>query len=184
MNTNPDTRNAETTHPQPASRARKRFMMPAVVLGLLGGHFVFILVAITLGTGDPSFAVVPDYYDKAVAHDDRKGALAASAELGWRYEIRPGRTLDAVNQRDIIIALHDRDGGPIEGATVTLSCYHFARAGEVLDIELSEVLPGRYAGRAGLGREGFWQFDLAATRGDERFVAAAKQFVYRAEAAR
>lgn len=165
-------------------QSARRFTMPMVVAGLLGGHVIFILIAITLATGDRSFAVVPDYYKKAVDYDHRKVELAASAELGWRVQLQPAGTMDTVGQREVVVLLHDRDGDPISGAQVGLDCYHYARAGELLSLELEEAEPGRYVGTDRLGKEGFWQFEIAAQRGDERFVTEFKQFVRGGEAAR
>lgn len=156
--------------------------MPAVVLGLLGGHVVFIMVAITLATGDRSLAVVPDYYGKAVDYDQRKADLADSAALGWQAEFQPSATISLTGERDLLVVLRDREGAAVEGASLGVSCYHFARASDPLTIEFSEVLPGQYVGKARLAREGFWQFELEAQRGSERFVSETKQFVPKAEA--
>ena len=179
------TETASTTTPadKPA-RGLRRFTMPAVVLGLLGGHMVFIMLAITLATGDRSFAVVPDYYNKAVAYDQHKAELAQSEALGWQVQMQPAATVDAAGERELVVMLRDRDNAWVTGASVRVSCFHYARAGDPMSFELTEVLPGQYTGKARLGREGFWQFDLVAERGDARFVSQTKQFVRKPEAAR
>lgn len=151
--------------------------MPAVVLGLLGGHMVFIFTAITLGTGDPSFAVVPDYYEKAVDYDERKALLAQSAELGWAVELTPAGQADAVGQRDLFVRFRDRDGQPIQGLSVQVAGYHVARAKETVTMQCIEVLPGQYVGSARITREGFWQFAIDAESGEQRFVGEVRQFV-------
>ncbi|MFN3168598.1 MAG: FixH family protein [Phycisphaeraceae bacterium] len=168
---------------KPGKQAR-RFTMPAVVLGLLGGHMVFILIAITLATGDRSFAVVPDYYNKAVDYDQRKAELAASEGLGWQVEFQPGVDVDAKGDRELVVVVRDRDGRAVTDAEVRVSCYHYARASEPVLMELTEWLPGQYAGAGRLSREGFWQFEVIATRGDQRFVSDTKQFVRKPEGAR
>ena len=159
-------------------------MMPAVVLGLLGTHMLFIVIAITLATGDRSFAVVPDYYQKAVDYDDRKALLATSAELGWVVELTPGKTADVMSERDVVVQLRDADGQPVRDAQISVSCYHFARASEPLAFKFDEILPGQYVGRARLSREGFWQFELIAEQGDKLFISQFKQFVTSAEGSR
>lgn len=173
-----------TDRAEPLPSRRRRFAMPAVVLGLLGGHVVFILLAITLATGDRSFAVVPDYYQKAVAYDDRKAALAVSAALGWRVALEPGAQVTSLGERDVLVRLRDREGAAVSGAQVAVSGYHFSRADEPVSFELAEALPGQYVGRAPLGREGFWWFELTAVRGGEDFFTEFKQFVPAGEVAR
>lgn len=174
----------ETNNTGTPAKNGKRFTMPAVVLGLLGGHMVFIMVAITLATGDRSFAVVPDYYNKAVDYDQRKAELIASEQLGWQVELQPGAAVDAKGERELVVVLRDRDGDPVTHAEVRVSCYHFARAREPVSLELNEWLPGQYVGTSKLSREGFWQFEISAKRGDERFVSETKQFVRKPEGTR
>lgn len=153
------------------------FLMPGVVCGLLGGHVVFVAIAITLATGDRSFAVVPDYYQKAVDWDQRRDELAASDELGWRVELRPSGTVDALGQRNLALAVHDAAGQPVAGAAVTVEFFHHARAKDFRDIELSEVVPGQYAAAAQMPLAGRWQFDIVIERGEQRYVATLQQHV-------
>lgn len=155
--------------------------MPVVVLGLLGSHMTFIMIAITLGTGDPSFAVVPDYYQKGVDYDERKALLAASSELDWSVAIDPSPSVDAVGQRELIVSVRDAQGDAVEGLDIAIDAYHVARANEPVALTCIEVLPGQYVGSARLGREGFWQFAIDATVGDQRFIVERRQFVQAAE---
>lgn len=182
---NPPAKYAEHGDAQPASvTMRKRLMMPAVVAGLLGGHVLFVVIAITLATSDRSFAVVPDYYQKAVDYDLHKAELAASEQLGWKAELLPGAEVDTRGRRDILVLLHDGSGDPVTNAVIGVSCYHLARAGDPQSFDLVEDMPGRYVGRVRMQREGFWQFELSAERGADKFVADWKQFVYQPEPTR
>lgn len=161
--------------------SKKRFMMPMVVLGLLGGHVTFIVLAITFATGNESFAVVPDYYQKAVAFDDRKAALAASEILGWSVELEAAKVVTEGEARGVVVRLHDQSGAVVRGATVNVNSYHLSRADEPIAFTLVEALPGQYVGQAPLDREGFWRFELDATVGETRFVNDFQQFVFAAE---
>lgn len=162
-------------------RSGKRFMMPAVVLGLLGGHVVFIVTAITLATGDRSFAVVPDYYQKAVDYDERKAQLAQSQALGWRVELQADDALSTTGERGVTVRLTDREGAQVPGAALSVSCYHLSNAGEPVHFELTEALSGEYVGSSALGREGFWWFEVTAQRNDQRYIHEFKQFLWQAE---
>ena len=163
---------------------KRRYFMPAVVLGLLGGHMIFIVTAITLGTGDPSFAVVPDYYSKAVDYDEHKALLAESEALGWSVQLTPADAVDAIGQRELVVQLRDREGQPVHGLTVRVEAYHMARANQLVTLECVEVLPGQYVGQGRLGREGFWQYAVEAVSPSQRFAADVKQYVSAAEVAR
>ena len=158
--------------------------MPAVVLGLLGGHMIFIFTAIALGTGDPSFAVVPDYYQKAVDYDEQKALLAQSAALGWSAQVMPGNEVDAIGQRELILQLRDASGQPVRDALVRIEGFHQARASQPIEMTCVEVLPGQYVGKAPLAREGFWQFTVDAAVDDDCFVAEITQFLSAAEGTR
>ncbi len=158
--------------------------MLAVVLGLLGGHMAFIFTAIALGTGDPSFAVVPNYYQKAVDYDERKVLLAESDALGWSTELIPGTAADASGQRDLVVQIKDEKGGAVRGLTVQIDAYHLARASDPVRLVCVEALPGQYIGKARMTKEGFWQFAVDASLGEKRFIAESKQFVLGLEGAR
>eukprot|EP00752_Nemacystus_decipiens_P013680 g12133.t1 len=139
--------------PSEQDEALRRFIMPSVVLGLLGAHMVFIFTAITLGTGDPSFAVVPDYYEKAVDYDEHKALLAQSAQLGWSVELVPSTHADVAGQRELMLRLRDAGDQPVEGAEVRVTGYHLARAGEPVEMTCVQTLPGVYVGQASIGKE-------------------------------
>lgn len=166
------------------SSRRPRMLMPVVVLGLLGGHMLFIVIAITLGTGDPSFAVVPEYYERAVDYDNRKALLAQSKAMGWSVELLPGDQADVMGLRDLVVQLCDDQGLPIQGLAVKVEAFHLARASEPVAMDCVEVLPGQYLGTGRLLREGFWQFAIDASSDGRRFILDRKQFVRSVEASR
>lgn len=176
--TRSETQSSEAVTPR--RKSARRFTMPVVVFGLLGGHMAFIVIAITIATGDRSFAVVPDYYQKAVAYDDRKSLLADSEALGWRVELQPAKSASSIGGREVLLRLTDREGSAVAGAAVRVSCYHFSNASRPESFDLVEGRPGQYSGTARLRREGFWWFEIEAVRGDDVFVAEFKQFVWAA----
>lgn len=166
------------TEPAAAAPSAKRFVMPAVVFGFLGAHMLFIFVAISLAVGDRSFAVVPDYYQKAVDWDDHKQVLADSAALGWSVQVIPSREVSVRGERELAVVLHDRDGSPIEDAEVNATLYPHARASQVAEVALPATdEPGRYAAPAQMRRDGVWSIALHVTRGDATFVHEEKPYV-------
>ncbi|MEM1354789.1 MAG: FixH family protein [Planctomycetota bacterium] len=153
------------------------WVMPAVIFGLLGGQMIFITTAITLATGDRSFAVVPDYYQKAVDWDEHRADLLASEQMGWTLEVLPGESPDEFGKRPLLILVRDAEDQAIRGARVRVAYFHHARAGDHHSVELAEVLPGHYAAEAQIARHGRWQFDVEVERGAQRFVASVQQHV-------
>lgn len=162
---------------KPALAPWRSLVMPGVVAGLLGGQMIFIAIAITLATGDRSFAVVPDYYQKAVDWDQRKADLAASQAMGWRVELRPSPQADELGRRQLVLIVQDRAGLPVRDASVNVQMFHHARAKDHQAAGLSEVLPGQYAALVEMPRPGRWQFDVEVKRGDERYVTTMQQHV-------
>ena len=53
----------------------------------VGANVVLMLVA----RSNPSFAVESEYYDKALAWDDRQRQQTHNAELGWTATLEVGR---------------------------------------------------------------------------------------------
>lgn len=152
--------------------------MPGLVLGFLGAHMLFIIIAITLAVGDKSFAVVPDYYQKSQAWDTHKAELAASEALGWGVVVEPSREVSLHGERELAVVLHDAGGEPIDGAHVVVTLYHHARAKQVVQLELAPTgTPGRYAVTAELRAEGLWDISARITRGDEAYLHEEKAYI-------
>lgn len=171
---------SEEQRPQPHAMPRggwRTYLMPGLVIGFLGGHTLFIVIAISLATGDRSFAVVPDYYQKAVDWDDHKARLAASDALGWEAAIEPAHEVSLHGERALVVTIHDAQGRLVEGAEVEVTMYHRARAGDPLTISLAPDTPGRYTATAKMRDEGFWDFTLTARRGDQAFLVQRQQYV-------
>src|SRR5690606_24674164 len=147
------------------------------VVLLLGSSVLIQGTAIYLASSDPSFAVVPDYERKAAEWDREAQLRRESDALGWSAEVETGA---GARRGDVIvsIALRDRLGNPVEGASVSVEMLHHARASNVL----SEILPesaaaGVYERTVALRRPGRWEFHLTARRGDELFLKTLDQSV-------
>ncbi|MEM9414394.1 MAG: FixH family protein [Planctomycetota bacterium] len=156
----------------------KRFLMPGLVIGFLATHMLFIFIAISLAVGDRSFAVVPDYYQKAVDWDERKELLAASEALGWSAEILPAREVSMHGERELLVKLLDREGRPIESAHVAATLYPITRAKQLSELTLQPAdEPGQYTAIADMRQEGVWHITLYVTRGDAFYLQEEKTFV-------
>lgn len=148
----------------PATPSPRRNLWPMLVVGLLTMQVVLCGVAMTLAGADASFAVEPDYHRKALHWDDEAAARAASAKLGWRVAVR----LDGGHA---VLALCDREGAPVSGATVAGEYFHHARAAARREFRATEA-DGDYHADVRIDRAGLWEFRVRADRGGERFECA------------
>ncbi|MEM9826428.1 MAG: FixH family protein [Planctomycetota bacterium] len=169
---------------------KKGLLSPAVrwsalVVFLLGGQIAMGVTAIVLSKSDPSVAVVPDYYQRAVKWDESKAAFAASKKLGW--DVRVESTLDET--RGLRVTMKDAEGQAIHVAQATFNLYPHARASQPRQWELHAApetpsalalqpqdgtleLPGCFT------QSGYWQveFEVLDDQG-RRFVYADEMVV-------
>jgi nitrogen fixation protein FixH len=156
--------------------ARTRWV--GVVVGLLaaslGAHVVLLVAAIS----DPSFAIVPDYEEKAADWDSVMAQRAASDRLGWRaaIDMSPGRM---PGEAAVIVRVTDAEGAPVTGAGVAIEAFHNARAADVRTAALAESEPGTYAGRLRVARAGIWVLEVVVERGAERFAVTERRSIAR-----
>lgn len=160
---------------RPASRGRIWAWVPALLLGGLLGTQLIVLRNVL---DDPSVALEPDYYRKAVAWDEQRALERRSAALGWRAAIalepaeRPGATR-------LTVHLTDSTGSALSGATLTAQAFANARAGRVLSLSWVEGAPGVYQSELGHALPGLWELRLQATRGSDVFQHISRHMVER-----
>ncbi|HUX33234.1 MAG TPA: FixH family protein [Gemmatimonadaceae bacterium] len=142
---------------------------------------VVVILAATVGLNlwvyrvandDPSFAIEPNYYQKAVDWDSTMAQERRNLALGWR--VSP--TLAAFSARDgarLQVTLTDASGAAIRGATVKVAAFFNARANDVVDTTLVSDSTG-YGGRLPVTRGGVWELRFDVTRGRERFTSTSR----------
>lgn len=141
---------------------------PYMLVGLLMisvGSNVYLFIR---ATNDPSFAVEPNYYDKAVRWDETQEVRAKSEALGWHAELR-------AEPSSLELILSDAFGRPVVGAEVEVVAFHNARANERIRAELVEQEEGRYLLVRAFPRPGLWEYRLAAVRDEDTFVHVTQQ---------
>lgn len=171
-----------TPHDKEAGpRSMKYYLWPAVVVALLGGHITICLVAVALATGDPSVAIEPDYYQKAVDWDKTQLAKLASDQLGWSTLLTVSPESDPLGNRLVKVIINDPMGQPVTGLLCDMMLYHRARSNDRQSLQLSESESGVYIGKSPIRREGFWEFRLVANRFDQNYLWEESQFVLKPE---
>ena len=143
---------------------------PVAVGVILGTCVAANLWLLRLASGDPSFAIEENYYQRALHWDDELAQRRHNAALGW--QLSPALSpISANSGAELRLTLRDATGKPLEGAAVTVRALHNARAGEPLDAELQPRGAADFAARLPMRRPGLWELRFEVRRGTDRFTA-------------
>ncbi len=126
-----------------------------------------------IANDDPSFAIEPDYYRKAIKWDSTLAQERQDSILGWRLKPTLG-IVAATGKTRISAILTDSLGTPISGATVKLSALPVARASEVHETTLTAAGAGEYTGQLDAQRQGRWELRFDVRAGSTRFTEVAR----------
>lgn len=140
-----------------------------VILGLTVAANIWVM---RVANDDPSFAIEPDYYKKAVQFDSTMASERRSAALGWTATSSIV-TVDAKGAT-VTVTLRDAQQQPVTGASVRIAALANARANTILSANLTETAPGQYSAPLAAQRPGQWEVRVDATRGTDRFVASTR----------
>jgi hypothetical protein len=121
---------------------------------------------------DPSFAIEPNYYAKAVAWDSTAAQASRNTALGWRLSPTLSPFMPQVGAR-LSVALADETGAPITDAVVKVSALYNARAARVFESRLQPSASG-YEGIVGVGHAGQWEFRFDVTRRGQHFTSTVR----------
>lgn len=148
---------------------KRGMMWPIAVAAILGTTVAGNFVVLYLANDDPSFAIEPDYYAKALRWDDEMAQERRNAELGWRL----APTLGPVTGggATLTVRLTDAAGAPLRGATLRVAALHLAHAAAIERATLVAGAGGEYTVRLPVAHDGQWELRFEATRGAERFTA-------------
>ena len=141
----------------------------ATILALtVGANFWVYVVA----NADRGIAIEPDYYRKAVAWDSSMAQARENLLLGWR--VTPSlAAFSARDGADLRVTLADSSGTSIPDATVRVSAFYNARAGEVSDVMLVPR-SGGYETRLPVHHGGLWELRFDVRRGSLHFTATSR----------
>lgn len=137
------------------------------VLALTVGANAWILY---VANRDPNGAALEsDYYRKAVAFDSTLVQARRDSVLGWQLAATPGPYRPGGTA--VRVALHDRFGKPLAGASVGVIAIHNLEGGRErrasgvtgADGTTTETLP--------LGRPGLWELRFDVRHAGERFTS-------------
>jgi len=148
---------------------KRAWLWPAIIIGGLTIHSVALVMVVLIATRDPSFAVEPNHYQKALGWDGSAARLRASQQLGWTVSLTVDPNPDVKGRRRLVCHVADKDGLAVVGANVQLLMFHHARAADRVQVSLSPEQDGNYAALVAMKRPGLWEYRVAIRRGDTLF---------------
>jgi nitrogen fixation protein FixH len=152
---------------------------PIGITGVLAATVAANIWVMVVANGDPSFAIEPEYYRKALAWDTTLAESRHNAALGWRLTSAMGPI--APDGGVLLTArLTDSTGAGLAGAVVHVAALHVGRASDVHRVVLADSGDGTYVARLDARRPGQWELRFDATSGSERFTQVARVEAYAA----
>jgi nitrogen fixation protein FixH len=142
-------------------------LWPAALVAVLAMTVVANFAIYWMANNDSSFAVEPDYYQRAIDWDSTVARGARSTALGWVTDVRlaPPESGHAT----LSVTITTRDGLPLDSADVRAALSHNAQGAHVYEVRLLASGPGLYAARVPSTAQGLWRVDIAAVRGGDIF---------------
>ena len=141
-----------------------------LVVALLGGQIALLVTMAYIATSDGSFAVEPDYYQKGLHWEDTATQLRQNARLGWTARIDVSQAVTAGGERTVTCRLTNRDGTPLDGATIGLVAFAHTRGSQRSSATLLPAGSGAYTLAMRFARHGVWEFRVVVHRGPETFT--------------
>jgi len=137
-------------------------------IGFFGLIFAANAVLVFLALDSWTGLETEHHYQKGLAYNRVLEADARQHELGWTGNIA-ARSLPEGRAR-LEISLSDRDGKPLDGATVVAKFIRPTVEGYDFTTPLTPAGPGQYLAEVALPLAGQWDMRVVAQRADDRFV--------------
>lgn len=144
----------------------------SLLLFSIGTQTVLIIKSLN----DPSFAVVPDYEQKAANWDQLQAQRQINRDLGWTIDLhaRPGN--DRYEMK-LELELYGTYGKPLRDAEIVVEAFHNARASRIQKGVFTHVGDGIYVATIRGRRPGVWIFQFEIVRGDVRFTPVLRKSI-------
>jgi nitrogen fixation protein FixH len=155
---------------------------PIGVATILGLTVVANLWVMKVANGDPSFAIEPDYYKKAVNYDSTMAQERTNATLGWIVGTQFAPIGDG-KATQLTVTVRDAQAAPLTGAHVAIMTRFNARANDTLTAVLTEARPGTYTASLPIAHAGEWEVRVDATRDGAKYSQSTRVTAVRAVAA-
>lgn len=149
---------------------KRGLIWPIAMAALLAAVVVSNIWVAVIAADDPSFAIEPDYYRKAVAWDSVMAQADHNAALGWTLTPQLG-AFGADSGAALQVSLTNAAGEAIRDAAITVIALHNARAGDARTVALRADGDRGYVAMLPVHRAGQWELRFDVVRGADRFTA-------------
>ena len=151
--------------------------------GLLGTMFIGLGTLAYIAIDDPSFALEPNYYDKAVHWDKSQSEARESNLLGLKLELTAPLRIATNGTVSVQLGVKDRKDLAVAGAEVEIEAFPNAYAGRIEHVTLRETAPGVYTGELARGVLGLWELRVVIKQGALRYRQVLRHDVVKGDAA-
>lgn len=153
----------------------RHLLWPILLTSLISIHVVSVVVMVVVATHDSSFAVEPDWYLKGLNYEQTSQQQRENGRLRWAVQLDVAQPLTGTNRRNVTCMVLDREGKPVENATVDLVAFAHLHASNRTSNVLLPRKGGVYGAALALEDPGMWEFRLVITRGTETFTQVVKR---------
>ena len=158
---------------------KKGAVWPYLLAGALALHVVVSLIVVFIATSDPSYAVEEDYYQKALAWDERRAQDRTNESLGWLFEFQVTPPEKPGDLPVLEVTARDAQGEPLSGAGVTVEAFHNTRGDNILRAELAQASEsGIYRTELPMERNGRWELRFTVDHDDRHFTHSETRHLY------
>jgi len=148
-----------------ASRPPRGAFWAWLPVALLGSMLAGLGTLAFLAMDDPSFALEPNYYDKAVHWERSQAQSRENVALGLHLDLTSPLMPAPDGSVRFELALKGRDHAPLLGASIVLEAFPNAYASRVQRMTLREEKPGLYRGELKRANLGLWELRASVTHG-------------------
>lgn len=136
----------------------RRFWVGAIV-GLLSLQVIGGTITVYLAVGDPTVAVVPNYYQAGLDWDIKRRNLDQFIAMGWQVEMIVQPVDPDAAHRQLRVRL-TRGNNPVAKQKISGTVFHHARGNELRRFTMDEAGSGEYVASTALTQAGKWEFNL------------------------
>jgi len=145
---------------------------PIGIVAILVTTMTANIVMMRVAGNDPSFAVEPDYYRKAVNHDSTMAQARMNSALGW--SATAAIAFDGAGTPILSVRLVDSAGSLVEDAHLSAVAMFVGRANETDSVALAPGADGSYTARLSRAYAGQWEVRVEARKEADRFTATVR----------
>jgi len=145
-------------------RPPRNAFWPIFLVSLISIHILSVVVMGIVAMHDSSFAIEPDWYQQGLHYEQTVEQQRENTRLGWSVQLDVGQPLTGTNRRNVSCRVLDREGKPVENATIDLVSFAHLRASNRTSSILLPHSRGEYAGTLDCEDPGMWEFRLVVSR--------------------